>query len=186
MSDFEKHEQIQRLTEHQKVEVETPFDLKHGPLIRSRLIDLGVNNKGEPEYVLLATMHHIVSDGWSMGIFTREITALYEAYSHGQKNPLAPLELQYADYAYWQRSTQMQEGLSQQLSYWQSQLEDAPELLTLPWDRARPAMQDHKGGSVDLNLSAELTGRAQRVSSIQRHDVVHGVVVWLGAYCCPD
>ena len=80
------------------------FNLQTGPLIRGRLIDLGVNEQGQPDHILLATMHHIVSDGWSMGIFTQEISALYQAYSAGEPNPLEPLAIQYADYAHWQRS----------------------------------------------------------------------------------
>ena len=141
LSSVDREEQSQRLAELARVEAETAFDFEQGPLIRGQLIDIGVNNEKEPEYVLLATMHHIVSDGWSMGIFSREITALYAAYSSGKENPLAPLEIQYADYAHWQRSTLAEEGLGEQLSYWQGQLSDAPELLTLPWDRARPAQQ---------------------------------------------
>ena len=123
-------------------------------MIRGRLLELGANDKGEPEYILLATMHHIVSDGWSMGIFTREISALYEAYSQGQSNPLEPLQIQYADYAHWQRSVLVDDALNQQLNYWQDQLSDAPELLSLPWDRPRPNQQDYRGGSVDIRIKA--------------------------------
>ena len=157
LSGVNRKEQGQRIADLEQVESETAFDLENGPLIRGRLIDLGINNEQEPEYVLLATMHHIVSDGWSMGIFSREITALYTAYLSGKENPLAPLEIQYADYAHWQRSTLAEEGLGEQLSYWQGQLSDVPELLTLPWDRARPAQQDYRGGSVDIQLGEELT-----------------------------
>ena len=157
LSGVNRKEQGQRIADLEQVESETAFDLENGPLIRGRLIDLGVNNEKEPEFVLLATMHHIVSDGWSMGIFSREITALYAAYSSGKENPLTPLEIQYADYAHWQRSTLAEEGLGEQLSYWQGQLSDAPELLTLPWDRARPARQDYRGGRVDIQLGEELT-----------------------------
>ena len=157
LSSVDREEQGQLLAEIGRVEAQTSFDFEQGPLIRGQLIDLGVNEQEEPEYVLLATMHHIVSDGWSMGIFSREITALYEAYVSGKENPLTPLEIQYADYAHWQRSTLAEEGLGEQLSYWQGQLSDAPELLTLPWDRARPAQQDYRGGSVDIQLGVELT-----------------------------
>ena len=157
LSSVDREEQSQRLAELARVEAETAFDFEQGPLIRGQLIDIGVNNEKEPEYVLLVTMHHIVSDGWSMGIFSREISALYEAYSSGKENPLAPLEIQYADYAHWQRSTLAEEGLGEQLSYWQGQLSDAPELLTLPWDSARPAQQSYRGGHVGIYLGVDLT-----------------------------
>ena len=159
LSGLNKDEQHERLAEQQEAEDEALFNLETGPLIRGRLIELGVSDKGEPEYILLATMHHIVSDGWSMGIFTREISTLYEAYSQGQSNPLEPLQIQYADYAHWQRSVLVGDALNQQLNYWQDQLSDAPELLSLPWDRPRPNQQDYRGGSVDIRLNAELTNK---------------------------
>ena len=115
-----------------------------------------------------------------MGIFSREITALYAAYSSGKENPLTPLEIQYADYSHWQRHTLAEEGLGEQLSYWQGQLLDAPELLTLPWDRARPAQQDYRGGRVDIQLGAELTEQLNALAQVERNDVVHGVVVSVG------
>ena len=93
LSGLNKAEQNKRLAEQQQAEAETLFDLEMGPMIRARLLELGMNDKGEPEYILLATMHHIVSDGWSMGIFTREISALYDAFSQGQANPLEPLQI---------------------------------------------------------------------------------------------
>ena len=94
-----------------------------------------------------------------MGIFTQEISALYQAYSAGEPNSLEPLAIQYADYAHWQRSVIVEDALADQLGYWQEQLSDAPELLSLPWDRPRPSEQDYQGGSVELNLSPELSSQ---------------------------
>ena len=103
----------------------------------------------DDHHVLLLTMHHIVSDGWSMGVLTRELMALYQAFSQGQADPLPPLALQYADYAVWQRRWLSGEVLQRQSDYWQQTLAGAPALLTLPTDRPRPAQQDYAGGSVD-------------------------------------
>jgi arthrofactin-type cyclic lipopeptide synthetase C len=102
-------------------------------------------------------MHHIVSDGWSMEILTREVSALYAAYAAGQESPLPELEIQYADYAVWQREWLQGEVLEAQLSYWRKQLADAPAVLELPTDRVRPAQQNHRESSVSLALPVELT-----------------------------
>ena len=91
--------------------------------------------------MLLVTMHHSVSDGWSLGIFFRELVILYRAYAKGEDSPLAPLPIQYADYAQWQRRWLQGEVLEQQLSYWREQLKGLPPLLTLPTDRPRPGEQ---------------------------------------------
>src|SRR5262249_29169827 len=123
-----------------------------GPLIRGRLVRLG-----EEEHALLLTMHHIVSDGWSMGVLTGELSALYKAYARGEADGLKPLEVQYADYAVWQRKWMEGEVLSRQGEYWKKALEGAPELLELPADHARPAQQDFRGGFVPLVLEEELT-----------------------------
>jgi amino acid adenylation domain-containing protein len=115
-------------------EARRPFDLQRGPLLRTRLLRLG-----EEEHVLLCTMHHIGSDGWSLGVFFREVAALYEAYCLGAASPLSELGVQYADYAVWQREWLQGEVLEEQLSYWREQLRDAPA-LELPVDRPRPAV----------------------------------------------
>ena len=110
-----------------------PFDLTKGPLLRASLLRLG-----ETEHVLLLTIHHIVSDGWSMGVFVRELAALYEAYVAGRPSPLQELPIQYADFAVWQREWFQGEVLEGQLSYWRQQLAGSPPLLELPTDRPRP------------------------------------------------
>ncbi len=109
-------------------------------------------------------MHHIVSDGWSMGVLTRELSALYAAFVRGDEDPLAPLAVQYADYAVWQRQWLSGEVLQRQAAYWQEQLAGAPALLELPADLARPAQQDYAGASVGVRLDAQLTGALKALS----------------------
>ena len=91
--------------------------------------------------MLLVTQHHIVSDGWSIGILARELGTLYGAFRRGEENPLAPLEIQYPDYAAWQRGWVRGERLEKQREYWREELADAPMLLELPTDRPRPEQQ---------------------------------------------
>ncbi|HEY0371587.1 MAG TPA: condensation domain-containing protein, partial [Thermoanaerobaculia bacterium] len=148
-----------RITSH---EARAPFDLSTGPLIRGQLLRLD-----EHEHVLLITQHHIVSDGWSLSILVREVGALYTAFSRGEGDPLPPLEIQYADFAQWQRQRLQGEGLTRQLDFWKSHLTGAPALLSLPLDRARPAVQGNASDSVTLALSAELTAGLNALS--QRH-----------------
>jgi acyl carrier protein len=124
-------------------EASAPFDLERGPLIRGRLVRLA-----EDDHALLVTMHHIVSDGWSMGVLTRELSELYAAFVRGEEDPLAPLAVQYADYAVWQRRWLSGEVLQRQAEYWKTTLEGAPALLTLPTDHNRPAQSDYAGASV--------------------------------------
>ncbi|MBM0137263.1 non-ribosomal peptide synthetase [Pseudomonas cannabina] len=135
-----------------KEEAAQPFDLQSDLPIRGRLLCLA-----EDRHVLLLTVHHIVADGWSLGVLTRELTALYQAFSQGLPDPLPPLTLQYGDYAVWQRNWLDAERLSHQADYWQQALAGAPVLLTLPTDRPRPAHQDYTGASVALTLDARLS-----------------------------
>jgi amino acid adenylation domain-containing protein len=133
-------------------ESQRPFDLSAGPLLRASVLRLR-----EQEHVLLCTMHHIISDGWSMGVLIRELTTLYEAYAQGQPSPLQELPIQYADYAHWQREWLQGEVLEQQLSYWKQQLAGAPAVLELPTDYPRPAVQTFRGAHQSLTLPVELT-----------------------------
>jgi arthrofactin-type cyclic lipopeptide synthetase C len=132
LSAHDQPEQVVRL--HLEEEASSPFDLTQAPLVRARLLKLG-----EQEHVLLVTLHHIISDGWSMGVMVREFSALYRAYALGQDDPLAPLAVQYADYAVWQRRWLQGERQHAELEYWTQQLAGAPSLLELPTDRPRPA-----------------------------------------------
>jgi surfactin family lipopeptide synthetase A len=140
-------------------EAQRPFDLAQGPLLRMTLLRLG-----EEEHVLLLTMHHIVSDGWSMGILIREVATLYQAYLQGEPPQLPELPVQYADYAAWQREWLRGETLEQQLRYWQEHLRDVPAQLELPTDRRRPAVQSYRGAREPFELPGALVERLKRLS----------------------
>ncbi|MCF5736479.1 syringopeptin non-ribosomal peptide synthetase SypC, partial [Pseudomonas syringae] len=152
-------EKLQALASEESLQ---SFDLEQGPLIRGRLIRMA-----EDHHVLLLTMHHIVSDGWSIGVLTRELAALYAAFSQGQDDPLAPLALHYLDYAVWQRRWLSGDLLQQQSDYWQQTLADAPALLMLPTDRVRPAQQDYAGAVLPIVFDQDLTRGLKTLS--QRH-----------------
>jgi amino acid adenylation domain-containing protein/thioester reductase-like protein len=154
-------------------EASASFDLRHGPLIRGRLVRLATQ-----EHVLLVTMHHIVSDGWSVGVLLREVAALYEAHRHGHASPLPDLPIQYADYASWQRRWLAGELLKGQLDYWKRELAGAPALLELPTDRARPPLKSHAGASVELRLPAPLTAKLQAFA--REHDATLFMVLLAG------
>ncbi|HEX8362543.1 MAG TPA: amino acid adenylation domain-containing protein, partial [Longimicrobium sp.] len=139
-----------------------PFDLAQGPLVRGRLVRMG-----EDDHVLAVTMHHIVSDGWSMGVLTHELSSLYGAFLRGEADPLPALPVQYADYAAWQRKWVDGDILQQQADYWKTTLAGAPDVLELPADRPRPARPDHAGAAVGLVLDEELTAGLKALS--QRH-----------------
>ncbi|MBV9927461.1 MAG: amino acid adenylation domain-containing protein [Acidobacteria bacterium] len=133
-------------------EAQEPFDLATGPLLRVGLLRLS-----EQEHVVLLTMHHIVSDGWSAGVLIREVGALYGAFSRGEGSPLAELAVQYADYAAWQREWLSGEVLEGQLSYWRRQLSGV-ETLELPTDRPRPPVQTYRGAHRQFTLKSETAG----------------------------
>nr|QEO74667.1 condensation domain-containing protein [uncultured bacterium] len=130
------------------------FDLARGPLLRAKLLRLS-----EEEHILLLTMHHIVSDGWSMGVFVRELAALYEAVRDGRSSLLAELPLQYADFAIWQREWLKGDEVAAQLSYWKRQLGGDLPVLDLPFDRPRAAVQSDRGARQHVTLSPELIRR---------------------------
>jgi len=136
-----------------------PMSLSTGPLIKVSLLRLA-----EDEHVLAAVMHHIVSDGWSMGVLVREIAALYTAYHEGQSSPLEELPIQYADYAAWERQRLSEEVLDEQLSYWKKRLAGVPEALELPTDRARPLVQRYWGETLPFRLSEDLSLRVREFS----------------------
>ncbi|HYR08675.1 MAG TPA: amino acid adenylation domain-containing protein, partial [Longimicrobium sp.] len=144
-------------------EADAPFDLERGPLVRAALVRLA-----DDDHLLLVTMHHVVSDAWSMGVFTRELSTLYTAFSQGQPDPLPALPVQYADYAAWQRRRVEGEVLDAQAAYWTRTLAGAPELLELPTDHPRPARQDHAGAVLHVELGRELTAGLTALS--HRHD----------------
>ncbi|MEW5930754.1 MAG: amino acid adenylation domain-containing protein [Gemmatimonadota bacterium] len=146
------------LLERIRAELEAPFDLEHDPLVRARLLRLG-----DEEHVLAATLHHVISDGWSMGVFIRELTVLYEAFVAGRPSPLPDLPLQYGDFAVWQRGRLGGEVLEKQLAYWREQLRDFPT-VDLPTDFPRPPVQSHRGAGLWFRLPAETAARLKALA----------------------
>jgi amino acid adenylation domain-containing protein len=128
------------------------FDLTSDLMLRATLVRLS-----DREHVLQVAMHHIASDGWSLGVFTRELCTLYEAFSAGKPNPLPKLPIQYADFACWQRQWISDEVLNSHLSYWKQQLSGATPLLELPTDYSRPPQQSYEGAHFSFTLSEKLT-----------------------------
>jgi amino acid adenylation domain-containing protein len=122
-----------------------PFDLERGPLFHAKLLRLSPT-----DHILVVTMHHIVSDGWSMGVLYRELSALYNAFATNQPSPLPDLPMQYGDFALWQRNYLSDSRLEQLLSYWKNSLDGMPVLLELPTDHPRPRVQSFKGGSYSM------------------------------------
>ncbi|MBW4632890.1 MAG: amino acid adenylation domain-containing protein [Iphinoe sp. HA4291-MV1] len=154
---------VQRLASE---EAQRPFDLSNGPLLRVSLLRLE-----EQSHVLLLTMHHIVSDGWSMGVFIHELSALYKAFCGGEpslrdatRTGLPELPIQYADFADWQREWLSGEVLQTQLDYWKQHLAGAPPLLELPTDRPRPSIQTFRGSNEYFQLNPEVTQKLKTLS----------------------
>src|SRR5215208_2026766 len=161
LSDLPEQQQEAMAHAHYQAEAQQPFDLSHGPLIRGLLIKLDAE-----DHVLALTLHHIVSDGWSIGVLLKELSILYNSYDREDDSPLENLSAQYADYSLWQREYLQGDVLKQQLDYWKQQLSGAPAVLELPTDRARPAVQSYEGAAETFNLtmefSAELNDLARR------------------------
>jgi amino acid adenylation domain-containing protein len=153
----EREAEAQRMA---RDEGEVPFDLSRGPLFRFRLVKLE-----EEEHLLLLTMHHIIADGWSLGVLGRELSALYQAFSMDQSSPLEELTIQYADFAVWQRQWLQGETLEKQLAYWREKLGGELPVLDLLTDRPRPPVQTYRGSAEERILSAEVTERLKQVST---------------------
>jgi hypothetical protein len=141
------------------IEAEKHFDLANEPLVRVHLWRVSSQS-----HVLLINMHHIVSDGWSMGIFTQELSALYKAFLSGEPSPLPELPIQYTDFAVWQRQWLTGEVLEKQLDYWKQQLAGAPEVLALPIDHPRQAVQAFQGATVSFLLPNSLSEALKALS----------------------
>ncbi|MBM9484652.1 non-ribosomal peptide synthetase [Pseudomonas sp. ICBG1301] len=146
-------QRLQQLAEH---EAHTPFNLETGPLLRACLV-----KAGEQEHYLVLTLHHIVTEGWAMDIFARELSALYEAFIDERDSPLAPLPVQYLDYSVWQRQWLESGERQRQLDYWTAQLGHEHPLLELPADRPRPPVQSHQGELYRFDLSDALAARVR-------------------------
>ncbi|HSI52112.1 MAG TPA: amino acid adenylation domain-containing protein, partial [Ideonella sp.] len=140
-------------------EAQVPFDLATGPLIRAGLLQLG-----DQEHLLLLTMHHIVFDGWSIGILVREVGELYASHAAGLPPALPELPMRYVDFAGRQRQWLSGNLLARQLGYWQQRLHGSPTTLSLPADRPRPPVQRQAGASLPYALSADLSARLQALS----------------------
>ncbi|KAF9322964.1 hypothetical protein BG006_001914, partial [Podila minutissima] len=151
-------------------EIHEPFDMVQGPLIRAKLLQVA-----DDEHVLVLTMHHIVSDGWSVAIVARELSRLYTAHCKSDSNltSLSPLAIQYPDYAAWQRQWFKGDRLQVQAEYWHKTLEGIPVLLDLPTDRPRPPQQSYVGARIPIALDAELTGALKRLCK------THGITLFM-------
>ena len=170
LSSREREEESQR---QMRQEAEAGFDLQRGPLLRARLLRLD-----DEEHLLLFTMHHIVSDGWSQGVLVREVGALYTAYTEGKPSPLPEPGLQYADYAAWQREWLRGEVLDAQLSYWRRQLGGALPILALPTDRRRGLISG-RGRRHGFSLDSEVT---QGLRKLSQHEGVTLYMTLLAAF----
>lgn len=140
-------------------DVHRPFDLNTGPLLRTLLLRIAPE-----EHLLLLTIHHIISDAWSLGVLLREISELYQAFSRGEPSPLPELPVQYADYAAWQRSALAGDALESQIGYWRERLAGAP-MLELPTDHPRPAVPSFRGGRRQLAFSAEMSASLRELAA---------------------
>ncbi|MBV1920123.1 MAG: AMP-binding protein, partial [Pseudomonadales bacterium] len=161
------------------------FNLALDPLVRVRLISFG--HEGEEkdggdqqgEHLLLLTLHHVISDGWSMNLFMREFVALYGTAKHGLPSSLAPLKVQYADYAYWQREWLQGDVLDTQLGYWEKKLAGAPQILRLPTDKPRPTIQTFSGSSYSKKMSFELT---RQINAFSQENQLSLFMTLMGTY----
>ncbi|MFP2913034.1 non-ribosomal peptide synthetase, partial [Pyxidicoccus sp. 3LFB2] len=163
--------EVRRLAEE---EAHAPFALDRGPLLRASLLRLGAQ-----EHVLLLNMHHVVSDGWSMDVLVREMTALYEGFRQGQPVSLPELPVQYADYAVWQRDWLKGAVLEAQIGWWKQHLSGAPPVLELPTDFQRPAVQSFRGAAIPVQLSRSVS---EALKALCQEEGVTPFMALLAAY----
>src|SRR5262252_7194298 len=156
-------------------EASASFDLERGPLIRARLLRLA-----EDDHVFLLTMHHIVSDGWSMGVLVREVAALYEAFAASRPSPLPDLPIQYADFAAWQRESLSGERLEDELNYWREGLTPLPPELDVGADRPRPPVQTFRGGVERVSVPSDV---ANAMRALTRRE---GATLFMGLLAAFD
>jgi len=168
MSESEREVEAER---RMASEGQRPFDLENGPLMRARLLRLS-----KDDHVLVVTMHHIITDGGSVVVLAREIGALYQAIASDEPSPLPELDIQYIDYAEWQRSYLVGKVLESQLGYWKRRLAGSPPVLELPTDRPRPARQSFNGARLSLTLGPELSQSLQEMSQEQ------GVTLFMASF----
>lgn len=154
LSELSEQAQSEQLARHRRREVETQFDLAVGPLWRAKLLRVAPE-----EHIALFTMHHAISDAWSMSVLVEELGRLYEAFAADRPSPLEELPVQYADYAIWQREWLQGEVLQAQLDYWRGQLTDAPAELQLPTDRLAAPKDTTPGATHDFTIPPEVSAR---------------------------
>ncbi|MCF5369986.1 non-ribosomal peptide synthase/polyketide synthase, partial [Pseudomonas sp. PA-4-8C] len=159
LDELQRQQRLQQLAD---VEAHTPFNLETGPLLRACVV-----KAGEQEHYLVLTLHHIVTEGWAMDIFARELSALYEAFIDERDSPLPALPVQYLDYSVWQRRWMEAGERQRQLDYWTAQLGNEHPLLELPGDRPRPPVQSHRGELYRFDLSDELAARVRAFNAQQ-------------------
>jgi hypothetical protein len=173
LSHMPPHDRESEATKLATADALLPFDLGQGPLIRARLVRLSPT-----EHWLLIVWHHIVTDGWSSGVLTRELTTLYTAFRRGEPSPLPELPVQYADFAQWQRQWLQGAMMEKLVAYWRAALAGLPT-LELPTDRPHPASASYRGGRVELELSAPLM---QSLKALSRRESVTLFMTLLAAY----
>lgn len=163
LRDLPEAERMHRVVALARAEAERAFDLEAGPLWRGLLIQVS-----SQVHVLMATCHHIVSDGWSMAVFVRELGALYSAFHAGDASPLPALPMQYAEFATWQRRQLDGDASRRQLDYWKGRLTPPPPPLSLPGDRPRPAQLSHAGGTATLALTPSLSRAVRELAQAEQ------------------
>ncbi|MFI8376818.1 non-ribosomal peptide synthetase [Pseudomonas helleri] len=168
LSNLDEHTRQQRLQALADHEAHQPFDLEHGPLLRACMV-----KAGEREHYFVLTLHHIVTEGWAMDIFARELAELYEAFLDDRQSPLAPLAVQYLDYSVWQRQWLESGERQRQLDYWTVKLGNEHPLLELPADRPRPSVQSYKGELYRFDLSDDLAAR------VRAFNAEHGLTLFM-------
>ncbi|HEX6911205.1 MAG TPA: amino acid adenylation domain-containing protein, partial [Longimicrobium sp.] len=174
-----------RVLKHAEEDAARPFDLEQAPLVRATLLRLG-----EGEHVLLASIHHIAGDGWSIALFTDELRAHYEAALAGTDAALPPLAIQYGDYAAWQRARAEDESIRRQLAFWKRELAGAPAATELPADRPRPPVQRFRGETFEVRLDAPLADGLRAVARAEASTLymvlLAGFGAWLRRYTGQD
>jgi syringomycin synthetase protein SyrE len=174
LSTLDLTERAAAVEQRTQSEARTGFDLANGPLLRVKLLRLA-----DDEHVVLFTMHHIISDAWSLGVFLNELATHYQAHRNGRQAELPPLPVQYADYAIWQRDYLNGAVLDQQLSYWTEQLANMPDALELPFDRPRGAEQTHRGAQQVVALNPAL---AEKLRAFSKREGVTLYMTMLAAF----
>ena len=170
LAEVEREQKVRKMLSEM---AQQPFDLTVAPLLHVMLLRLA-----PAEHVLLFVMHHIISDGWSIGVLHRELAVLYDAFVTGNTSPLPELSIQYADFAVWQRSWLEQTALKKQLLYWQQQLANLG-VLQLPADFSRPAVQSFRGAVETLQLPTEFETGANETEPAAWSHLIHDAASYL-------